>query len=97
MKANKQEFITKALVLSFGKTGMTLSIPEFDLLDRKVTFNEIEQFKDAQLEQDGVKKKLCLKISNKTKNQLQNKKEKYYNDEEDDGVFFKKIEFEVFY
>ena len=103
MKANKQEVFTKALVLSFGKSGLSLSVPEFELVDFKLNFRDMDQIRDVKLDEEKNKKKLIIKFSNQKKKKMERKKHRYYEieeEEEDDDanedVFLRKIEFQVY-
>jgi hypothetical protein len=100
MKANNQVIFTKAIVLSFGKSGISISVPDFELVDFKMNLRDIKQIRDVKLE-DNPKRKLILKISNKLKTTLKGRdknKKFYYQEEEDiedEDMFLRKLEFEV--
>lgn len=98
MKANEQEFYTKAIVLSFGRSGMSISVPAFDLVDLKINFKEVKQIKDVKVEENPLKK-LVLKISNKIRldeNGKPIKRKKHeHDDDADDDFFLKKLEYLV--
>lgn len=93
MKANDFEVFTKAIVLSFGKSGITLSIPEYELVDFKTSFDDYGQIKDVKIEEIANKKKVVLKISDG-----KGKKKNYEENPDDSESFFlKKIEFFVYF
>ena len=98
MKANQQEFYTKAIVLSFGRSGMSISVPAFDLVDLKINFKEVKQIKDVKVEENPLKK-LVLKISNKIRLDENGKpikrKRHEHDDDADDDFFLKKLEYLV--
>lgn len=100
MKANNLQVFTKALVLSFGKSGMTISVPEFDLMDLKINFMDFNQIRDVSLNEE--KTKLSIKVSSH-KNKRKHHKirheflDKEEEEEEAGDVFWRKFEFEVYF
>lgn len=98
MKANNFQTNTKALVLSFGKSGMTLSIPEYELIDFKIRFSELKKIRDVKIEENGNNKTLVLRVSTRARNQNKNKTSKFDEEsdyDETDAFFIEKVEYYV--
>lgn len=99
MKANNFQTNTKALILSFGRSGMTISIPEYELIDFKIRLKELKKIRDVKLEENGNNKTLVLKVSTRVTEKNKGKTNKYDDDsdhyDETDAFYIDKVEYHV--